>query len=492
MRKAIAALLSLALVGLSAGLDPWEAMASEVAPVRADGSGAGVAVIPNAAVGAQFQPAGLTAAPLSGFQGTLRTLPSAPPVTTSRVAAAVVLPTLAAPVAAVPAAAAVPQTFLPALPAALAAPAAQTQAAQTPFERSMQSLQAPSLVQAVPAQAGSETAADAAGRDFALRLGEKALPDAAEAATPATTDSVSLLPRLAPAASADPAFAEVPVSLPNTSVSARKQAKSPVFPAAVAAVAALVGEGVRAAAALAGGAAAHAAGAAPVYTALQAAASVAGFTVLGVGAVFAAGALLDAGAYAYGMWRGRQVTDADFWDHVRGEVMAGRMDAGVAEMLRVHRPGKISWGMDLGFTAGGTIHLRPELAATPWLFRQVLSHELSHLRGERQRGPPTGRIQGLWRHFASELSARAGELRAAQLIARIRIPVLERALRQSQISLALARPYEVLVVNPGSSELENSAVYKALSVASKPSSWTSPPFCCRRRGPRSPNDSTGP
>jgi len=459
MRKAIAALLSLALVGLSAGLDPWQAMAAEVAPVRVDGNASGVPVVPNAALGIQLQPAGLSAAPLSGLQGTLGALPSAPKVTVQGMPAPAVLPILAAPAVALP----------PALPAGWIslrpAPAAQTQVAapQTPFAQSMSRLQAPSLVEAVPAQAGSETAADAAGRDFAQRLGEKISPDAAEAEAPAATDPGSVMPSLAPSSIGNPAVAEGPVSLPRMPASARKQAKSPVFPTVVAAVAALAGEGLRAAAALAGGAAVHAAGAAPVYMVLQAAASVAGVTVLGAGAVFAASALLDIGAYAYGMARGRQVTDADFWDFVRGEVMAGRMDAGVAELLRVHRPGRVPWNMDFGFTANGSIHLRPELAATPWLFRQVLGHELRHLRGGPQRGPPAGRIRGLWRHFVSELSARAGEFQAAKLIARTRIPVLERALRLAQLSLALARPYEVLVVNAGSRELENPAIYRALS-----------------------------
>lgn len=445
MRKAIAVLLSLALVGLSAGLEPLQAMAAEVAPVRVNGSGNGAPVVPNAAIGVQLQPAGLSVSPLSGLQGTLGALPSAPKVTVQGMPAPV---------------AGLLQALPPALPGALPAPAAQAQAEapQTPFQQTMQRLQAPSMVQDSPAQAGSETSADAANRDFAQRLGEK-VSAAADLEGPLAVLGPS---GLVPAAPGKVSAEDVPVSLPAP-VQPGKQAKSPVFPAVVAAVAALVWEGIRAAASLTGGAALHAAGAAPLYTVLQAAAGVAGFTVLGVGAVFAAAALADIGSYAYGMWRGRQVTDADFWDFVRGEVMVGRMDAGVAEMLRVHRPGGISWNMDFGFTANGSIHMRPELAATPWLFRQVLSHELRHLRGGPQRGPPAGRIRGLWRHFVSELSARAGEFKAAKRIARTRIPVLERALRLAQLSLALAKPYDVLVVNAGSAELENPAVYQALS-----------------------------
>ncbi|MBI5241802.1 MAG: S8 family serine peptidase [Elusimicrobia bacterium] len=447
MRKAIAVLLSLALTGLSAGLAPYEAMASEVAPVRVSGSASGVPALPLSAVGVQLQPSGLAANPVSGLQGSLRSLPAAPKVGVPA-ALAQALPILPAPAAV---SAVLPQVMPPALPA----PAE----AKTPFEQTMQRLEAPSLVQDVPAQAGSEVSADAASRDFSRRLGEKTVSAAVEtAALEAPAPDAGHLASTAPEKTS---AAAAPVSLPAPAYRG-KQAKSPVFPAIVAAAATLVWEGLRAVAAVAGGAAVQSAGAAGVFTVLQAAASVAGFTVLGAGAVFAASALFDAGAFVYGMWNGRRVKDADFWDFVRGEVMAGRLDAGVAEMLRIHRPGRVSWNMDFGFTAGGSIHMRPELAATPWLFRQVLGHELRHLRARPQRGPPS-RIRGLWRHIASEFSARFGELRAAKTIARTRIPVLERALRLAQISLSLARPYDVLVVNAGAPELENPAIYQALS-----------------------------
>lgn len=452
MRKALAVLLSLALTGLCAGLAPYQALAAEIAPVRVDGAASGIPALPNSAVGVTLRPSGLGGTPVSGLQGSLRSLPSAPKVSVSLQVA----PVLPAPAAALLGAPSL-QGGLSPIPEG--APAEGP--AQTPFEQSLQRLQAPSLVQEVPAEAGAEVSAEAASRDFARRLGEKPLPAAAEISPLEAPVPVSGLGRPSLAAPAKSSAEEIPVSLPALG-QARRQAKSPVFPAVIAAAAALIWEGLRFAAALAGGAAAQAAGGAGVLTVLQAAAGVAGVTVLGAGAVFAASALFDAGSYVYGMWRGREVTDAGFWDFVRGEVMAGRMDAGVAEMLRVHRPGKTSWTMDFGFTAGGNIHLRPELAATPWLFRQVLGHELRHLRARPQRGPP-GRIRGLWRPIASEVSARFAEFRAAKTIARTRIPVLERALRLAQISLALARPYDVLVVNAGSAELENPAIYKALS-----------------------------
>jgi len=64
----------------------------------------------------------------------------------------------------------------------------------------------------------------------------------------------------------------------------------------------------------------------------------------------------------------------------------------------------------------------------------------------------------------SELAARAGRVQAAKVIAGTRIPVLERAARLAQLSLALARPYDVpraqTPVPPG---LQGSAVYEALS-----------------------------
>jgi hypothetical protein len=451
MRKALAVLLCLALTGLCAGLAPYQALAAQVSQVRAEGAGAGVPVVPNAALGAVPQAGGLTATPISVTGGALRSLPAVPPVSVFGTGAQ-------APVPGVPVVNEV-RAQLPVLPSPsipLTAPAAPA-AAQTPFQKTMQRLQAPSLVQGPSVQGGGEASADAASRDFSRRIGEKTIAGADDAAVPAQAPAGRPSGLFPARPQTEPEF-----SLPSPQGAARSYHKSPVFPAAVAAVAAAVWEGLRFAAALAGGAAAQATGAAGVLTVLQAAAGAAGFTVLGVGAVFAASALFDAGSFAYGMWRGREVTDADFWDFVRGEVMLGRMDAGVAEMLRVHRPGKSSWSMDFGFTANGSMHLRPELAATPWLFRQVLGHELRHLRARPQRGPP-GRIRGLWRHFTSELAARLGELRAAKTIARTRIPVLERALRLAQISLTLARPYDVLVVNAGTPELENPSIYQALS-----------------------------
>ncbi len=164
--KALAVLLSLALTGLSAGLAPYEALAAEIAPVRVDGAASGIPALPNSALGVTLRPSGLGGAPVSGLQGSLRSLPSAPKVSVSGVQAQVLpqaallgAPSLQGGLSPLP-------EGVPAIPAA----------AQTPFEQSLQRLQAPSLVQEVPAEAGAEVSAEAASRDFARRLGGDRLP----------------------------------------------------------------------------------------------------------------------------------------------------------------------------------------------------------------------------------------------------------------------------------------------------------------------------
>ena len=144
-------------------------------------------------------------------------------------------------------------------------------------------------------------------------------------------------------------------------------------------------------------------------------------------------ALLGLAFYGYGLWRGRAVTDLDFENYKRSEVFAGRMDAGVAELMRVHR------GTGASSAQGGTIHLRPELVATPWLFRRVLNRTLGDWRADSARGPPAG------------------------FVVENRVPTLQRVLRAAHVSLALARPYDMLVLNADSPEFKDPAVYRAIS-----------------------------
>ncbi|MDD5657660.1 MAG: S8 family serine peptidase, partial [Elusimicrobia bacterium] len=402
--RGVAAALVLALAGLSGGLEPW-ASAAQVARAGAAARGA---------------------APLGGFNLRLQsagTLPGNIP------GLQVALGAGAAP-----------------LPAAVPAPApAAAAAAANPFELSLRRLRAPDLIESLPAQAAQEEVQGAAADDFAARLG----------AAPAAVDAVAGAPvSRAPAAGGLARRQAAP---------AGRQSKSVAFPAAAAGAAFSLWEGIRAAAAWLAAAAGEYAAAAPASCALHVAAAAAGWAVLAAGVVFAAVAAADAASFGYGIWRGRGVTDAEFWDFARGEVLAGRLDAGVAELLRVHRPSRRSWSLELGFSAGGYIYLRPELAATPWLLRRVLAHELRHARGASQRGPPAGALRRWARRVGSELAARVGEFKAARVVLGARVPVLERALRLAQISLALARPYDALVINPRSPELAKPAIYESLS-----------------------------
>src|SRR5688572_29829217 len=119
--------------------------------------------------------------------------------------------------------------------------------------------------------------------------------------------------------------------------------------------------------------------------------------------------------------------------------------------------------MAFAFAARGAIWVRPELLVFPRFLRMTLLHELSHVRAGRTRGPPRGAIRRILHSLASELKARAHELRGPGALKNIRIPALERALRQAGISLRLDRPFDVLVLNPGGAELKDPKLYAGLS-----------------------------
>jgi hypothetical protein len=420
-KKGVAVTLILALSLLSGGLEPWAAAAQVVR----------------------------SAVPAGGAR-------SAAPVSTPKIAgrSSLALPpgivTLRGPSSIAPA----PAAALP----VLAEPAPVFGEAR--FARALERLQAPSLLESLPAEAPGEKAYAAAGADFARRLGLHELESGGELAEIGSAQAFGASPILLERSR--PRVSETTAGPRSPEGHGRKQFKSPVFPAAGAALAASLGEALRTLAAFFAGISAPVSALGPAAAALHAAAAAAGIAALGAGAVFAAAAVVDVVSLSYGMWRGREMSDAGFWDFVRSEVIAGRLDAGVAELLRVHRPER-RWSLDFGFSSAGYIYLRPELAATPWLFRQVLAHELRHVRGAPQRGPPVRGFKGWLRRLASELSARAAELTTAKVIRKARVPVLERALRLAQISLALARPYEVLVVNGAGPEIKDPQVYHALS-----------------------------
>ncbi len=195
-------------------------------------------------------------------------------------------------------------------------------------------------------------------------------------------------------------------------------------------------------------------------------------TVLGAtaagAALFAAGAFglnafVDIVAFAVAMRRGRGVTDDEFRAAVRREVMEGRLDPNAAALLKPYRPQGRWTDLTFGFASRGSIWVRPELAATPFLLRMVLIHELAHLKTSPTRGPPLRGIRGFLVGFWRESRARAAELKGPNALKDLKLPALERAMRQAQISLKLARPYEILVVNPDTAELKDPKLYDGLS-----------------------------
>jgi glycogen debranching enzyme len=449
IKKSLAAALSAALIILSAapGLN---AVAAEVA------SRPTVTAVPRVALPAQL-PAlpSLPAAAIPGLPaaGAGLSLPSA-------------LPQTATPRAADPRAADHPAPghvdHLPKAP--IAAARSAPQAAQRPIDRTIQALSAPSRIEAA-APAGADGSRGAAAEDFAGRIGASAGPAVSATEDFGYATEKSGLPalahpatRAASAASAAPAAPAVAKSVPRDG-----EKRSAYFPLVTSVVAGLFALTTWAGSFLVPVASAAGQHAAPLALAAHAALTAVSVAGLGAAAVLAATAFVDAASFGVAMIKGRGKTNEDLARFLRAEAAAGRLDPGLAGIVRPYRPE--SWrDLTFGFASGGFIYVRPQLVATPAFLRLVLMHEHHHIRQLKARGPPPrGLLAGLWARARAEFSARAQELKGPGRVADARVPVLERALRQAQLSLQLDQPYELLVLNPGSKELNDPAVYKGLS-----------------------------
>ncbi len=196
-----------------------------------------------------------------------------------------------------------------------------------------------------------------------------------------------------------------------------------------------------------------------------------GATILAVAAIgamaltgaFVVSAVLDVVSFVGAMWRGRKVTDSGLRAVLRTEVLEGRLDGNAAALVKPYRPDNRYKDFTFAFASRGLIWVRPELAATPWLLRMVLLHELTHMKASAPRGPPRGAFRGLLTAFVSEVRARASEFKGTRALKSIKVSGLQRALTQTQTSLRLSRPYEVLVLNPDTKELEDPKLYAGLS-----------------------------
>ena len=178
---------------------------------------------------------------------------------------------------------------------------------------------------------------------------------------------------------------------------------------------------------------------------------------------FALNTIADAALFAVATWRGRDVTDEQLRRVLLREVMEGRLDPNAAALVRPYRPSGRLPDFTFAFASRGFVFMRPELAATPWLMRMVLLHELHHLRASPTRGPPRGRFAAALLGAGAEFRSRAAELRGPNALKDVKVAPLERALAQAQTSLKLGRPFDLLVLNESSEPLRDQRLYEAVS-----------------------------
>ncbi|MBI2789253.1 MAG: 4-alpha-glucanotransferase [Elusimicrobia bacterium] len=435
MRRYLSAALSAALV-----LSSWGPSVSSVFAQQVSGKAASVSVIP------QFGLLPVTPGAGLGSPSVLPLMPS-PSLSLSPSLAAPSLNAarpIAAPAAAVPAAALVSVKPLiapakPVLPAAVV----------------------PSALEAVKPSAPGESFGAAAAQDFAERMTGERLVDGngmVEDAGASVDASVPLAFRRSQLnASRENGAPVIPEPAPPIKPEGEKRGLG--FPLALAGLSGL-----------AWGVTEFARWGSHAFTAASAEPTVAGtfLAVAAIGAmaltgVFVLSALVDAVSFVGAVWRGRKATDADLRAFLRAEVLEGRLDGNAAALIKPYRPDNRWKDFTFAFASRGLIWVRPELAATPWLLRQILLHELTHMKASAPRGPPRGALRGLLSAVVSEVRARAVEFKGPGALKQIKVSGLQRALTQTQTSLRLSRPYEVLVLNPDSRELEDPKLYAGLS-----------------------------
>ncbi|MBI4678339.1 MAG: S8 family serine peptidase [Elusimicrobia bacterium] len=338
---------------------------------------------------------------------------------------------------------------------------------QDRFGKMVSDLEAPSPLTGLSDDAPGEERSSAARNDFDVRLGDGApqdLQDALGAAVPGGLQQSGLsAPGGLHAPAQEKELRRIPAA-PEGQPGHRSAFFVPALAAAVGAVSlaahaafSALGKGIAliAPSILSNG---HSAVLDGLGMAAQAAVVSAGIA----GAVFVTAAVVAAAAFRSAMKRGAKVSDEDFQSFLREEALAGRVAPGLAALIRPYRPiGRFDF--NYGAHLNGRIYVRPELVASPNLFRTVLAHELEHLKNRRERGPPALGLAGLWERVKLEFRARWTERKYGQAIGAFRIPVLERALSRAQLSLKREHYYDVLVLNPGSYELSDPKVYRRLS-----------------------------
>ncbi|MFA6318920.1 MAG: hypothetical protein WC943_16040, partial [Elusimicrobiota bacterium] len=464
-KKTIAGGLSFVLILLSAGLQPYEAFAQNIvspkvrsAPVNGGmampvGGGRSGIVGSQSGVPASIQISGSVVAPAAGVVSVVPGLvPSDAPAGTG-------LPS-----------AAVPAAVLSAVPVLAPLLSRNQAAASVPgdrFGKMVSDLQAPSPLSTLKQDAPAEDRSAAGTKDFELRLGlavSEAFGEGASAQAPETLTASGLLPSGRQVRDASAVEDRTPAA-----PAPRPAYRSAFFGPSLAAAAAGISIAIHAALSLAAKGVALVSPAilsdggstllSGLGLAVQASAVSAGAAV----AVCAVAAVAAVSAFALAMRRGAGVSDEDFQDFVRGEVLAGRIDPGLGALVKPYRPVS-RWDFNYGALLNGRVYIRPELSASPALFTTVLAHELEHLKDRRERGPPSRRgLSGLWERLRLEFRARRAERGHGRSVGDFHVPVLERSLNRAQLSLRREEPYDVLVVNPGSDALSDPKVYSRLS-----------------------------
>ncbi|MBI4425204.1 MAG: S8 family serine peptidase [Elusimicrobia bacterium] len=497
-RRSLAAVLALSLIAAAPGLEPYRVAARELAarPVAAPAAGqAGASARPGAlGLGSRLAELGLPPSAL-GLASLAPPGAVLGPGPAGGLAAGA--PGLAL-AAGSPAAAARPSALAPAagslLDRLLSRPAQAGRAAEpTRLGRLIGWLEAPGLAAGEPAgEDGGRLAAEA---DFLRRRGEApieglapALSGEGSAAPAAPRASVALGPAGRPAREVEGRESgtlalEGPAPQRLSIAPARPrgpQHRSTVFPVMVAAAATVAAWVVtQVAPVLIGFAVSAWAGSEAVAQvgptgqavwALVSAVIFAGTSLLGLYA------LTDAGLLAGAIWRGKTVSASEFHAAVKEALRRIGVDTGTASALAGVTPTsgfvRPFWGgnaktrLSYGFTTPQGIYLRPELARTPWLLRMVLRHELYHFVVDRARAPPGQEPPAgptLLDDWTQEFGSRVRELSSARWLRELKIHLLERVLREAEVSLSLPGPYEVLVVRPGEGRLQDPEAFETLS-----------------------------
>jgi glycogen debranching enzyme len=430
-RRAVAAVLAAALTLTSFGPGAAAAAAQEMA-ARA----AAVPAVPGGAA-----PAGALSLPASSL---VAPLPVAPAL----------MPSAAGPAPAALSASPVPSAPNAAPEAAAASEALRAAVAPTAAAPAARRARPAASARALAATLARVPQAASAGRLNAAYDGGLSASEAVPLAASASPEAGSRPSGLSPAESRAAAPRESEPLPPR----AERQERSAKFPLLLAGISGAGWLLAKTAGWITAALAAHGAPAAAL-----AVLGVASATTLAITGAFALNALVDAALFTYAMRRGRGITDEQFHAVIRREILDGRLDPNAASLIKPYRPRGRGTDLAFAFAARGSIWVRPELAACPFLLRMVLLHELHHWKSAPTRGPPVSGWRGILREVLSESRARAAEFRGPRGLKDLKIPDLERALRQARISLRRGKPYDVLVLNPGSKELEDPGLYAGLS-----------------------------